>query len=87
MRLQKVMAAIDVAADMATEVFVFWGGREGVEVDPSKDPVEAGKWFREALNFLCEYVLASGYTIKFSIEPKPNEPRGDFVPADRRQRA
>jgi xylose isomerase len=78
---QKVMSAIDVAADMAAEVFVFWGGREGVEVDASKDPVEAGKWFREALNFLCEYVLANGYTIKFSIEPKPNEPRGDlFLP-------
>ena len=76
---QKVMAAIDVAADMATEVFVFWGGREGVEVDASKDPIEAGKWFREALNFLCEYVLASGYKIKFSIEPKPNEPRGDLL--------
>ena len=78
---QKVLAAIDVAADMGTEVFVFWGGREGVEVDSSKDPIEAGKWFREALNFLCEYVLANGYKIKFSIEPKPNEPRGDlFLP-------
>ena len=78
---QKVLSAIDVAADMATEVFVFWGGREGVEVDSSKDPIEAGKWFREALNFLCEYVLANDYNIKFSIEPKPNEPRGDlFLP-------
>jgi xylose isomerase len=78
---QKVIAAIDVAASLDTEVFVFWGGREGVEVDSSKDPIEAGKWFREALNFLCEYVLASGYNIKFSIEPKPNEPRGDlFLP-------
>ncbi len=78
---QKVIAAIDVAATLDTEVFVFWGGREGVEVDSSKDPIEAGKWFREALNFLCEYVLASGYNIKFSIEPKPNEPRGDlFLP-------
>jgi xylose isomerase len=78
---QKVMAAIDVAAELSTEVFVFWGGREGVEVDSSKDPVDAGAWFREAMNFLCEYVLANGYNIKFSIEPKPNEPRGDlFLP-------
>lgn len=75
---QKVMAAVDVAADLGTQVFVFWGGREGVEVDASKDPVEATKWFREALNFLCEYVLANDYDIKFSIEPKPNEPRGDL---------
>src|SRR5437868_1251310 len=75
---QKVMNALDIAAELETQVFVFWGGREGVEVDASKDPVEAGKWFREALNFLCEYVLANDYDIKFSIEPKPNEPRGDL---------
>jgi len=59
-------------------VFVFWGGREGVEVDASKDPVVATAWFREAINFLCNYVLSQGYDIKFSIEPKPNEPRGDL---------
>jgi xylose isomerase len=75
---QKVMNALDVAAQLGTQVFVFWGGREGVEVDASKDPVEAARWFREALNFLCEYVLANDYDIKFSIEPKPNEPRGDL---------
>jgi xylose isomerase len=75
---QKVMNAIDVGAELGAQVFVFWGGREGVEVDASKDPVEAGKWFREALNFLCEYVIANDYDMKFSIEPKPNEPRGDL---------
>jgi xylose isomerase len=75
---QKVMTALDIAAELGTEVFVFWGGREGTEVDASKDPVTAAGWFRDALNFLCEYVLASDYNIKFSIEPKPNEPRGDL---------
>jgi xylose isomerase len=75
---QKVMKCVDIAAELGTQVFVFWGGREGVEVDASKDPVETSKWFREALNFLCEYVLDNDYNIKFSIEPKPNEPRGDL---------
>jgi len=75
---QKVMKALDIAAELGARVFVFWGGREGVEVDASKDPVETTQWFREALNFLCEYVLANDYDIKFSIEPKPNEPRGDL---------
>ncbi|MBV9121814.1 MAG: xylose isomerase [Planctomycetes bacterium] len=75
---QKVIHALDIAAELGTQVFVFWGGREGVEVDASKDPVAATQWFREALNFLCEYVLANDYDIKFSIEPKPNEPRGDL---------
>jgi xylose isomerase len=75
---QKVMRCVDIAAELGTEIFVFWGGREGVEVDASKDPVTTGGWFREALNFLCEYVLANDYGIKFSLEPKPNEPRGDL---------
>ncbi|MCS6851544.1 MAG: xylose isomerase [Gemmataceae bacterium] len=75
---QKVMHCLDLAAELGTEVFVFWGGREGVEVDASKDPVSAAGWFRDALNFLCEYVLSQGYGLKFSLEPKPNEPRGDL---------
>ncbi len=75
---QKVMCCLDIAAEFGTEVFVFWGGREGVEVDASKDPVDAAGWFREALNFLSEYVIDSRYSIKFSLEPKPNEPRGDL---------
>lgn len=75
---QKVMNCLDIAAELGAQVFVFWGGREGVEVDASKDPIDAASWFREAINFLCEYVLSQNYDIKFSIEPKPNEPRGDL---------
>jgi xylose isomerase len=78
MATQKVMNCLDIAADLGTHVFVFWGGREGVEVDASKDPIDTTKWFREAVNFLCEYVLSQDYDIKFALEPKPNEPRGDL---------
>ena len=76
--VQKVMANIDVAAELGSEVYIFWGGREGAEVDVGKDPIEAAKRFREALNFLCEYVLDQNYKMVFSIEPKPNEPRSDI---------
>ncbi|MBN1584017.1 MAG: xylose isomerase, partial [Anaerolineae bacterium] len=58
--------------------YVFWGGREGAEVDAAKNPVDGIKRFREALNFLCEYVLDQGYDLKFALEAKPNEPRGDL---------
>lgn len=75
---QKVMRAIGIAVALDTRIFVFWGGREGTEVDAAKDPVEALKWFRETMNFLCDYVLGNDYDIQFSIEPKPNEPRGDL---------
>ena len=79
--LQKTMAAIDLGAELGAKVYVFWGGREGVEVDAAKDPRDALERFREALNFLCEYVLDQGYDLRFALEPKPNEPRGDlFLP-------
>jgi xylose isomerase len=75
---QKVINCLDIAHEVGATVFVFWGGREGVEVDAAKDPIEAAKWFREAMNFLCEYVIDHDYDIKFALEPKPNEPRGDL---------
>jgi xylose isomerase len=76
--LQKTMRAIDLGAELGAKVYVFWGGREGTETDAGKDPLEAGKWFREALNFLCEYNIDQGYGMKFALEAKPNEPRGDI---------
>ncbi|MGC9468249.1 MAG: xylose isomerase [Anaerolineae bacterium] len=76
--LQKTMNAIDLGVEFGAETYVFWGGREGVESDATKNPVEAAKRFREAINFLCEYVLDQGYALKFALEAKPNEPRGDI---------
>ena len=76
--LQKTMRAMDLGMEVGAATYVFWGGREGTEVDASKDPVEAIKWFRDALNFLCEYSLDQKYGYKFALEAKPNEPRGDL---------
>jgi xylose isomerase len=76
--LQKTMNAIDLGAGLGAEVYVFWGGREGAEVDAAKEAAEGLKRFREALNFLCEYVIDQGYNLRFALEAKPNEPRGDI---------
>jgi len=76
--VQKVMHAVDLAVELGAKNFIFWGGREGAEVDLAKDPVEAIKRFREAINFLCDYVRRNKYPLTFTIEPKPNEPRGDI---------
>ena len=76
--LQKTMNAIDLGAEFGASVYVFWGGREGVETDAGKDPIEALKRFRDGLNFLCEYVRDQKYEMKFALEAKPNEPRGDL---------
>lgn len=76
--LQKTMQAIDLGVEFGAKVYVFWGGREGTESDSSKNPVDSLKRMRDALNFLCEYVIDQGVDLKFALEPKPNEPRGDI---------
>lgn len=79
--VQKTINAIDLGVELGAGLYVFWGGREGTETDASKDPIEAIKRTREAMNFLCEYVIAQGYDLKFALEAKPNEPRGDIYNA------
>ena len=76
--LQKTINAIDLGVELGAKVYVFWGGREGTETDAGKDPIESIKRTREAMNFLCDYVLDQKYDLKFALEAKPNEPRGDI---------
>jgi xylose isomerase len=75
--IQKTMRSMDLGAELGAHIYVFWGGREGAEVDAAKDAREALKWQREAMNFLCEYSIDQGYDYKFVPKP-PNEPRGDI---------
>jgi xylose isomerase len=76
--LQKAMHAIDLGVELGASTYVFWGGREGVETNAAKDPRTALAWYREALNYLCEYSRSQGYGLRFALEAKPNEPRGDI---------
>ena len=76
--LQKTMRAMDLGVELGATTYVFWGGREGAEVDAAKDAVEAIKRFREAIDFLCEYARDQKYALRFALEAKPNEPRGDI---------
>lgn len=76
--LQKTIGAMDLGAELGAEVFVLWGGREGAEADAGRDACDAMKWYREAVNYLCEYSLSQKYGYKFALEAKPNEPRGDI---------
>ena len=79
--IAKTMRAIDLGAELGAPVYVFWGGREGVEAMASKAPGDALDRYREAIDFLCGYVIDRGYPMRLAIEPKPNEPRGDaFLP-------
>src|SRR3954464_13972968 len=77
----KAMRSIDLGAEVGAEVYVFWGGREGTEAGIGKDPRDALERYREAIDVLGDYVHAQGYDLRFALEPKPNEPRGDiFLP-------
>jgi len=74
--IQKTMRGMDLGAEFGAKIYVFWGGREGVETDAAKDPAESGDRFRRALDFLCGYSKSKGYGYRFALEAKPNEPRG-----------
>lgn len=77
----KAMRSIDLGAELGARVYVFWGGREGTEAGIAKDPRDALERYREAIDFLAGYVVDQGYDLRFALEPKPNEPRGDiFLP-------
>jgi len=76
--LQKTLNAIDLGAEFGAKVYVFWGGREGVETDAAKNPAESAKRNREAMDFVCDYILDQNYGMKVALEAKPNEPRGDM---------
>jgi len=78
---QKAMRAADMGAALGASVFVMWGGREGLEVEASREPTEAIKRYREGVEFLAHYIRENDLGMQIAIEPKPNEPRGDiFLP-------
>ncbi|MFI1585508.1 xylose isomerase [Embleya sp. NPDC020630] len=79
--LRKVMRNLDLAAELGARTYVFWGGREGSETDAGKDVRVALDRYKEAIDILCAYVRDRGHDLRFALEPKPNEPRGDiFLP-------
>jgi xylose isomerase len=79
--IAKAMRGIDLGAELGARVYVFWGGREGAESAATKGVADALERYREAINFLSAYVRERDYDMRFAIEPKPNEPRGDiFLP-------
>jgi xylose isomerase len=77
--VRKVADNLDLAAELGAGVVVFWGGREGAESGAAKDVRTALDRYKEAFDILTTYVIEQNYQIRFAIEPKPNEPRGDIL--------
>ncbi|MFV2120235.1 xylose isomerase [Streptomyces sp. Act-28] len=77
--LRKTIRNIDLAVELGATVYVAWGGREGAESGAAKDVRVALDRMKEAFDLLGQYVTEQGYDLRFAIEPKPNEPRGDIL--------
>ena len=77
--LRKVIRNIDLAASLGARTYVCWGGMDGAESEAGKDDHAALDRLRESFDLLCAYVREQGYDLRFAIEPKPNEPRGDVL--------
>jgi xylose isomerase len=77
--MRKALRQLDLGAELGAKTFVMWGGREGAEYDSAKDVQGALERYREGVNLFAQYVTDKGYDIRFAIEPKPNEPRGDIL--------
>lgn len=76
--LKKSLETIDLGAELGAQIYVVWPGREGAEVDATGKAARVWAWFREALDFMADYAQDQGYSFRFALEPKPNEPRGDI---------
>ncbi|MEU7113108.1 xylose isomerase [Streptomyces sp. NPDC046182] len=77
--LRKTIRNIDLAVELGATTYVAWGGREGAESGAAKDVRVALDRMKEAFDLLGQYVTEQGYELRFAIEPKPNEPRGDIL--------
>jgi len=77
--LRKLLRNMDLAARFGAQTFVMWGGREGSETEAAKDIQAALERMREAIDLMAQYSIDQGYNLRFALEPKPNEPRGDIL--------
>ncbi|GAA0963345.1 xylose isomerase [Actinocorallia libanotica] len=77
--LRKVIRNVDLAVELGATTYVCWGGREGAESAAAKDVRVALDRYKEGLDLLTSYAIDQGYDLRFALEPKPNEPRGDIL--------
>ena len=71
------------ASELGASIYVFWGGREGAEVDAAKDPRGSHQVFsRGARTFCANTCDRPAIRPEFALEAKPNEPRGDMLLPD-----
>ncbi len=83
----KTFDAIDLGAELGAQVYVMWGGREGLEAEAAKYVRRRARPLRGGGRPLLRLHPRAGLRPRFALEPKPNEPRGDMFLPDGRPRA
>jgi len=77
--VRKTCDSLELGAEFGAEIFVMWGGREGVEADAAKNVGAALDRYKEAVDLICAHIRDRGLHVRIALEPKPNEPRGDIL--------
>src|SRR5580704_13117769 len=54
--VKKACEATELGAELGADVFVLWGGREGMETEASKDVRLALDRYKEAIDLVCEHI-------------------------------
>ena len=75
---RKTMRAIDLGAELGAEVYVCWGGREGTEAGVASARRTRSSASARRSTSCATTASDQGYGLRFALEPKPNEPRGDI---------
>jgi len=77
--MRKAMRQLELGVELGAKTFVMWGGREGARVRRRERHPQRPRALPRSRERLRQYVTDKGYDIRFAIEPKPNEPRGDIL--------
>jgi len=76
---QKVMRTLRIGNFFGAEFFTYWVARDGFETQFAIDWSKAYKYIEQGLNLATRYAKENKLSVKyFTIEPKPNEPRGEM---------
>ena len=77
--VKKTCEAIGARRRAGADMFVMWGGREGVEAEAAKDVRLALDRYKEAVDLCASTSAIEDLGLRIALEPKPNEPRGDIL--------
>lgn len=80
---KKVERTLRIGQFLGARHFIYWVARDGFEVPVATDWNNVYRWLADGLNHVTDYIAEKGMTnyIGATIEPKPNEPRGQmFIP-------